>query len=285
MGAVLTTLFALVSPLWTGLAAFTEDDAGIFFGREAEIMAGITKLRLLRRRRAPRLLVIQAASGAGKSSFLRAGLWPRLTRDPDFAPLAILCPALGIVTGPDGVGRKLAPFFQRHGLTKVPGNISAEVVKGGLQAFAALIAEAANLASKARRAGAPDARPPAPLLAIDQGEEMFAVENAAECQRFLEMLGEFLREPPSDVDPYVLITIRADSVETLLQRWPALGLEAPEAQVLPPLSPTAYRDVIIKPAELYSQRVRRLEIEPGLVGKLVQEATGADALPLLAFYP
>ncbi len=49
---------------YPGLAAFTEDDAGIFFGREAEIMAGITKLRLLRRRRAPRLLVIQAASGA-----------------------------------------------------------------------------------------------------------------------------------------------------------------------------------------------------------------------------
>ena len=268
---------------YPGLAAFTEDDVGIFFGREAEIMAGITKLRLLRRRRAPRLLVIQGASGAGKSSFLRAGLWPRLMRDPDFAPLAILRPALGIMTGPDGVGRKLAPFFQRHGLTKVPGNISAELVKGGLQAFAALIAEAASLASEARRAGAPDARAPAPLLAIDQGEEMFAAENALESQRFLEMLAEFLREPPPDVDPYVLITIRADSVETLLQRWPALGLEAPETQVLPPLSPTAYRDVIVKPAELYSQRVRLLAIEPELVGKLVQEATGADALPLLAF--
>ncbi len=29
--------------------------------------------------------------------------------------------------------------------------------------------------------------------------------------------------------------------------------------------------------------MRRLEIEPELVGKLVQEAAGADALPLLAF--
>ena len=268
---------------YPGLSAFTEEDAGIFFGREAEIMAGITKLRLMRKRRAPRLLVIQAASGAGKSSFLRAGLWPRLTRDPDFAPLAILRPALGIMTGPDGVGRKLAPFFQRHGLAKVPGNISAELAKGGLQAFTTLIAGAASVASEARRAGAPGARAPAPLLAIDQGEEMFAAENNLESQRLLEIVAEFLREPPPDVDPYVLITIRADSVETLLQRWPALGLDAPETQVLPPLSPTAYRDVIIKPAELYSQRVRRLEIEPELAGKLVQEATGADALPLLAF--
>src|SRR5262249_54909453 len=70
-----------------GLAAFGENDAGIFFGREADIMAGITKLRVLRKRRAPRLLVIQAASGAGKSSFLRAGLWPRLGAIPTLSPL------------------------------------------------------------------------------------------------------------------------------------------------------------------------------------------------------
>jgi hypothetical protein len=99
---------------YPGLAAFTEDDAGIFFGREADIMAGITELRTLRKRRSPRLLVIQAASGAGKSSFLRAGLWPRLARDPDFAPLCILRPALGILTGPDGVGRKVSAWFQRY---------------------------------------------------------------------------------------------------------------------------------------------------------------------------
>ncbi len=80
---------------------------------------------------------------------------------------------------------------------------------------------------------------------------MFAAENTAESQRLLEMLAEFLKEPPSDVDPYLLITIRADSVETLLQRWPAFGLEAPETQLLPPLSPAAYRDVIVKPVELY----------------------------------
>ena len=81
---------------YPGLSAFTEDDAGIFFGREASIMSGVTELRQMRKRRSPRFLVIEAASGAGKSSFLRAGLWPRLSREPDFAPLAILRPAQGI---------------------------------------------------------------------------------------------------------------------------------------------------------------------------------------------
>ena len=285
---------------YPGLAAFDENDAGIFFGREAEIMAGMTRLRLMRKRRSPRLLVIQAASGAGKSSFLRAGLWPRLKRDPDFAPLAILRPALGIMTGPNGIGRQIAPYFAHYGKTKVPGDISRGLTNPAFApgaALADLISQATALATTARRAGAPDARPPAPLIAIDQGEEMFAAENLQESQRFLELLAGLLKNPPplpsgraehgareqEWVDPYVLVTIRADSVEALLQRWPALGLEAPKTQVLPPLSPTAYRDVIVKPAEVYSERVRRLNVEPILVQKLVQDASGADALPLLAF--
>ena len=79
-----------------GLRAFTEDEAGVFFGRDADILHGLDEFRLLRRKGSPRILAIQASSGAGKSSFLRAGLWPRLCRDPDFAALAIVRPAQGI---------------------------------------------------------------------------------------------------------------------------------------------------------------------------------------------
>ena len=250
---------------YPGLAAFDEDDAGIFFGREADIVAGLAKLRLMRKRRSPRLLVIQAASGAGKSSFLRAGLWPRLKRDPDFAPLAILRPALGILTGPDGIGQRIAPWFERQRRMKVPGDIEAALTQSdrgaAVAALAGFLTEATALATTARRAGVVDARPPAPLIAIDQGEELFASENAAEGERFLDLLAAVLNDLPEDVDPYVLLTIRADSLEPLLQRWPRLGLAAPELQALPPLSPTAYRDVITKPAEVYTERVRRLVVE------------------------
>ena len=268
---------------YPGLAAFGEEDAGIFLGREAEIMAGLTKLRLMRKRRSPRLLVIQAASGAGKSSYLRAGLWPRLQRDPDFAPLAILRPALGVLTGPDGFGRRFSPWLEAHGRKMAPADIHARLAHSDPQALAQLVADAAALATGIRHAGQPDARPPAPIIAIDQGEELFAAENVAESTRFLELLAPLLRSPPQDVDPYVLITIRADSVEALLQRWPALGLEAPEVIYLPPLSPDAYRDIIVKPAEVYSAKVKRLAIEPELTAALARNTGGADALPLLAF--
>jgi hypothetical protein len=65
-------------------------------------MGGIRDLSQMRHRGSPRLMVIQAASGAGKSSFLRAGLWPKLARTAEFVPLAIVRPAKGVITGPAG---------------------------------------------------------------------------------------------------------------------------------------------------------------------------------------
>jgi hypothetical protein len=166
------------------------------------------------------------------------------------------------------------------------GEINAKLAQpgtGALLSMSSLLSEATQIATMLRRTGAQDARPPAPLIAIDQGEELFAAENAAESGRFLELLAAVLKEPPPEADPYVLVTIRAGSVEALLQRWPALGLETPESHHLPPLPPSAYRDVIVKPAEVYMERVRRLVVEPALADALARDATGADALPLLAF--
>jgi hypothetical protein len=96
-------------------------------------------------------------------------------------------------------------------------------------------------------------------------------------------LAAVLRAPPEGVDPYVLVAIRADSVQSLLVRVAELGLEAPKPLYLPPLSTAAYREVVLRPAEVYSERVRALAVEPDLVQALVEDATGADALPLLAF--
>jgi hypothetical protein len=65
---------------YRGLKSLEGVDAGIFFGRDAPIVEAIDKLRALSASAAPRILVILGASGAGKSSFLRAGLLPRLAR-------------------------------------------------------------------------------------------------------------------------------------------------------------------------------------------------------------
>ena len=61
----------------------------------------------------PRLLVILGASGAGKSSFLRAGLIPRLARDNDnFFVLPIIRPERATITGENGLLHALERAFK-----------------------------------------------------------------------------------------------------------------------------------------------------------------------------
>src|SRR5262249_40581556 len=136
------------------LDAFDEHSAGIFFGREADVMAGIRDLRQIRHRGSPRLLVIQAASGAGKSSFLRAGLWPRLGRTSEFVPLAVVRPATGIVTGQHGLGKGLSQWFGERRRPVAPGTLHAELMASdaaaGAQRLAAHMSAAVALVAEER---------------------------------------------------------------------------------------------------------------------------------------
>jgi hypothetical protein len=57
---------------YRGLKPLEAEDAGIFFGRDGPIVEAIDRLRGLAAGSPPRIFVILGASGAGKSSFLRA---------------------------------------------------------------------------------------------------------------------------------------------------------------------------------------------------------------------
>lgn len=66
---------------YRGLEPFTDQDAGLFFGREAvvdEIVAAVEQRAAGTDR--PRVLIVVGPSGSGKSSVLRAGLVPRMRR-------------------------------------------------------------------------------------------------------------------------------------------------------------------------------------------------------------
>ena len=85
---------------YRGLRPLDVEDAGIFFGREGPTVLGLDLLRGLREAAPPRLMVILGASGAGKSSFLRAGPWPRLSRASEFfLPLPVLRPERAALSG------------------------------------------------------------------------------------------------------------------------------------------------------------------------------------------
>ena len=270
-----------------GLSAFTEDDAGIFFGRDADIVRGLDRLRLLRRNGRPRLLVIQSASGAGKSSYLRAGLWPRLARDSDFAPIAILRPAQGILTGPEGLGRKLAPRLSRPGSPVNAGDVHARLMAAdetaAADAFLEYTTTLSQQAFEELQISDQNAHRPALVIAVDQAEELFSSDDAAENRRFMLLLAKLTNEPPAGVELFAIFTIRSDSAARLFQMIADQQIELPETLPLLPLPATSYRDVILKPLEVVAQRGQQLKIEPLLASQLVTDAAGADALPLLAF--
>ena len=67
---------AVTGSPYRGLAAFEEQDAAFFFGREAATAQVLE--RMSRHLAGAGLLVVSGVSGAGKSSLLRAGVLPRI---------------------------------------------------------------------------------------------------------------------------------------------------------------------------------------------------------------
>ena len=86
----------------------------------------------------------------------------------------------------------------------------------GAKWLANLMSEAVALVAEERVLNLAEGQTPSrlsPLIAIDQGEELFAAEDAAQSNRLLDMMGHLLGSPPAGLDPYVLVTIRADSFD------------------------------------------------------------------------
>ena len=111
-------------PPYRGLLPLEADDAGIFFGRNAPIIEALDRLRGLRQAAPPRLLVVLGASGAGKSSFLRAGLLPRLARDDrNFLPLSVVRPERAAISGETGLLRAIELALQARGISRARSEI------------------------------------------------------------------------------------------------------------------------------------------------------------------
>src|SRR6478752_6834488 len=93
---------------YRGWAPLEEADAAVFFGRDAQILRGLDVLHRMRSSGVESNFVILGPSGTGKSSFLRAGLLPRLRRDDRrFLPLPIVRPERAVLTGERGLANAI----------------------------------------------------------------------------------------------------------------------------------------------------------------------------------
>ncbi len=230
---------------YPGLSSFTEADAERFFGREAEVEALWTKLRR------GRLLAVIGPSGAGKTSFVRAGLvpsrpsgWGAIVTTPGAAPLRGLAEALvgEMPTDPDTM-RELLRFDD------------PDVTLRAVRRWRDRHLEA--------------------VLVVDQFEELFTLSSGEVQKRFAELLGQIAHE----ADVRVLLSMRDDFLIRCHEQRP-LGPVFLNLTPLLSLEGEDLRRALTEPAEREDFAFE----DDALVAEMLESVEGArGALPLLAF--
>jgi WD40 repeat protein len=230
---------------YPGLSAFTERDAERFFGREAEVEALWEKLRR------GRLLAVIGPSGAGKTSFVRAGLvparpsgWGALVATPGGAPLRALAQALveELPSDADTV-RQLLGFDDP--------DVAFSMVRKWRETHLEAV------------------------LVLDQFEELFALNPPEVQERFAGLLGRLARE----ADVHVLLSLRDDFLMRCHEQE-ALVEVFEHLTPLGPLSEEGTRQALTEPAEREGFAFE----DDALVAEMLEAVEGArGGLPLLAF--
>ncbi|HWS83771.1 MAG TPA: protein kinase, partial [Ktedonobacteraceae bacterium] len=256
---------------YKGLRAFTQDDAGDFFGRDTLVYELVETVRemltvILSTISGTRLLAVLGPSGSGKSSVVMAGLLPRLQKDalPGSSSWVYLKPVVPGTHPLEALALAFALHMPQSSLKSIYEDLQGDSTRG-------LHLLAQQLVSQ------PDGKV---VLLVDQFEEVFSnMVSEQERQQFIDLLVTAATEPSGPV--IVLLTLRADYADRPML-YPALSrlIEAHRVPVLP-MDLQDLRAVIEKPAALPAVQ---LEFEANLVGDLLFETQKqAGALPLLSF--
>ncbi|MGR6963430.1 nSTAND1 domain-containing NTPase [Geodermatophilus sp. URMC 61] len=249
---------------YPGLAPFDPEDAAVFFARERETERLLELLHPTLQHGAGRFVAVVGPSGSGKSSLLRAGLLPRLARSPTHW---ILVPPLRPGSRPTHhLASSLAEAFTERGHPRSTAEVEG-VLSRGPEGLVRLARELADLAGKGTGQ-------PASLVVIDQAEELITVTGTREQQSFLRLLDGALGE---DTPLWVVASVRSEFLATAPERA-GLAEVIDDPLVVEPLGRGRLAEVIARPAQRAG-----LDLQAGLVERMVEDTAGGDALPLLAY--
>jgi WD40 repeat protein len=273
---------------YRGWEPFEQVDAAVFFGRDAPIVHGLDELRGMRLAETKSLFVVLGPSGTGKSSFLRAGLLPRLAReDRRFTLLGIVRPGRNALTGDAGLAAAIWHARDKLSLSAPSLGEIKTACKGDIELLRELLIEiqqaaADRLPDPVR--GDEKPAPPTLILPLDQAEELFSADAGAQGAELMSLIRRLTAR--TDLQPLSLIvvaTIRTDRYEVMQTHPELAGVESRVFDDLKPMPPTQFKEVITGPAARASEGGRRLAISPDLVERLlVDAAEGADTLPMLS---
>lgn len=262
---------------YPGLRALQEGDEALFFGRDNEIRDCIREIENICISSTNKALIIVAPSGAGKSSFLRAGLWKRLRRHAKATPLCIVRARNDVI--------EHESWGLVAGLRQPDSNILelsyAELERMAREDLVDLLLKFAD----ADRNSLGERR--TLILGVDQAEELnqLTEAEARACKTLLDAVSAVNRTTPIRL----ILTARDDSVEDVLSFLEAHGLSREDVASyrLNQMSHQRFTEVIRGPARSAAIAGYKLEIDDELVVALSAAATDSkgkvgDALPILA---
>ncbi|WLE96153.1 MAG: trypsin-like peptidase domain-containing protein [Candidatus Electrothrix communis] len=240
---------------YRGLESFQEEDARFYFGRESDTTALREKVE-----QQPFTAVI-GASGSGKSSLVLAGVIPALRSTGNWL-IADCRP-------------KKQPFYELSScLVPLLYDDELEVIKGTRQCAADLRAGELSLSDLIRRI-VQKKRAHRFLLVVDQFEELYTLNEDTEARCFIDLL----LEAGETGILSVVITMRADFLETALHYGVFAEALNNASVIVPPISEDGLRKAVKKPAELF-----KIGFESGLIDLIIRDVgKEPGSLPLLEF--
>src|SRR5262249_46854067 len=260
---------------YRGLAAMEEKDSDYFFGRERETVEVLSMLAAA----ADRLPVLLGNSGVGKSSLAQAGVLAALKRQawPESADTAQDWPVafqesrrwcfLTLKPGTEPLKALVESFFDTWQL----GATDPERVKqqnGWIKLLRDGEARLRDLldATERRYKELDRSKPPAFLLYVDQGEELYVRAEEHQRRRFSEVISGGV----GDASLYMLMSMRTDFLGEL-QKDESLFKVHQKIDV-PPLREAELRQVVSCPAELLSARFETAELVDIITSRTAEDS-------------
>ena len=260
---------------YRGLAALESEDAAVMFGRKTDVDYGMAALHGLLQNKAADGLAIVGASGVGKSSYLRAGLWPRLARDETrwlpLKPVEFRGDGDG---GSDGLLWAVEEIFTRLGLRQSRNDLRQRIETA--QFFIELLRELRRAAAQRMLLSEPPF--PLPILCIDPGDWLLRPVSGAARQHFLN-----LARTAIEADEALLLFTARSSSYACREDGCDIARNMQKLDLRPIATAEAVR-VIAEPARVLRTKVPSSPlIEMDIVERLSDEiARNPNGFPLIA---
>jgi formylglycine-generating enzyme required for sulfatase activity len=280
-----------LSELWRhtlpyrGLEAMEEKDSDYFFGRKQETVEVLNALA------APdRLPVLIGNSGVGKSSLAKAGALAALKRQawPEHAIGANEWPGvfkdsrqwcfLSLKPGTDPLKALVDSFLDVWQFEAEYERLREQ--KGWIELMISSKATLSDLieATERRRAKLNQPKPPAFMLYVDQGEELYVRSEEQQGRRFSELLAQALPDPRLRT----MMSLRADFLGHLHRDKPLF--KARQQIDVPPLGEEELREVVSRPAQLLGAQFETDGLAAIITRRAAEESVkDVGALPLLSY--